>query len=73
MLIPLSLVQSVSSSSSPDYRRLLLAYNELGIGRLIHQLPSSLCEMFLNEVFAGNTDTQFEDEELITVRMRFLR
>ncbi len=47
--------------------RSILAYNELGIGRLIHQLPSSLCEMFLNEVFAGNTDTQFEDEELITV------
>ena len=45
----------------------ILAYNELGIGRLIHQLPASLCEMFLNEVFEGNTADQFEDEELITV------
>ena len=27
----------------------ILAYNELGIGRLIHQLPASLCEMFLND------------------------
>ena len=45
----------------------ILAYNELGIGRLIHQLPASLCGMFLNEVFEGNTADQFEDEELITV------
>lgn len=47
--------------------RSILAYNELGIGRLIHQLPPSLCEMFLQEVFAGNTAVQFEEEELITV------
>ena len=47
--------------------RNILAYNELGIGRLIHQLPASLCEMFLNEVFEGNTADQFEEEELTTV------
>lgn len=47
--------------------RNLLAYNELGIGRLIHQLPQSLCEMFLKEVFSGNAAGQFEDEELQTV------
>ena len=45
----------------------ILAYNELGIGRLIHQLPSSLCEMFLEEVFQGNVADQFEEEELTTV------
>lgn len=45
----------------------ILAYNELGIGRLIHQLPVSLCEMFLQEVFEGNTSDQFDEEELITV------
>ena len=47
--------------------RNILAYNELGIGRLIHQLPSSLCEMFLREVFAGDVSSQFEEEELTTV------
>lgn len=47
--------------------RNLLAYNELGIGRLIHQLPESLCEMFLKEVFNGNVVEQFEEEELLTV------
>lgn len=45
----------------------LLAYNELGIGRLIHQLPKSLCEMFLKEVFSGKVTEQFEEEELLTV------
>ncbi|MGN1165631.1 MAG: PucR family transcriptional regulator [Lachnospiraceae bacterium] len=45
----------------------ILAYNELGIGRLIHQLPESLCKMFLEEVFGGNAEGLFEDEELVTV------
>ena len=45
----------------------ILAYNELGIGRLIHQLPSSLCEMFLKEVFEGGEVNHFEEEELTTV------
>ena len=45
----------------------ILAYNELGIGRLIHQLPPSLCEMFLKEVFEHGAEERFEDEELATV------
>lgn len=49
----------------------ILAYNELGIGRLIHQLPVSLCEMFLNEVFAGKAVSQFDEETLSTVHKFF--
>lgn len=45
----------------------VLAYNELGIGRLVHQLPRSLCEMFLKEVLAVNATEMFDDEELVTV------
>lgn len=45
----------------------ILAYSELGIGRLIHQLPPSLCEMFLKEVFEYEGAQQFEEEELTTV------
>ena len=45
----------------------ILAYNELGIGRLIHQLPASLCGMFLNEVFEAGKADIFEEEELTTV------
>lgn len=47
--------------------RNILAYNELGIGRLIHQLPQPLCEMFLREAFTGGETVEFEDEELATV------
>ena len=39
----------------------------LGIGRLIHQLPEKLCEMFLDEVFEGNAAGSFEEEELTAV------
>lgn len=47
--------------------RNILAYNELGIGRLIHQLPISLCEMFMKEVFENGALDQFDEEELATV------
>lgn len=51
--------------------RSVLAYNDLGIGRLIHQLPISLCEMFLQEVFKGNAVEQFDKETLMTVNAFF--
>lgn len=49
----------------------ILAYNELGIGRLIHQLPVSLCDMFLKEVFSGREAGQFDEETLATVHKFF--
>ncbi len=49
----------------------VLAYNALGIGRLIHQLPISLCEMFLEEVFHGNAIEQLDKETLMTVNAFF--
>lgn len=49
----------------------ILAYNQLGIGRLIHQLPKSLCEMFLKEVFDGRAVEEFDEETLTTVHQFF--
>jgi len=49
----------------------VLAYNELGIGRLIHQLPNSLCEMFLREVFSGDAYAQLDKDTLSTVNAFF--
>jgi carbohydrate diacid regulator len=49
----------------------VFSYNELGIGRLIHQLPLSLCEMFLQEVFQGGAIEQFDKETLATVNAFF--
>ena len=33
--------------------RNIIAYSELGIGRLIYQLPIPLCKMFIKEIFGG--------------------
>lgn len=49
----------------------ILAYNELGIGRLIHQIPISLCDMFLDEVFAEDALEQLDEETLTTVNTFF--
>ena len=49
----------------------VIAYSELGIGRLIYQLPYSLCEMFLKEVFRGDALDQFDKETLTTVNAFF--
>ena len=49
----------------------VLAYQELGIGRLIHQLPESLCEMFLKEVFDEQEENIFDEEILSTVNQFF--
>lgn len=49
----------------------ILAYNQLGIGRLIHQLPVSLCNMFLKEVFGDSSEELFEEEILSTVKVFF--
>ncbi len=46
-------------------------YEELGIGRLIYQLPTPLCKMFVNEVLHGVTIDQFDEETLTTVSKFF--
>ncbi|MCI8416518.1 MAG: PucR family transcriptional regulator [Lachnospiraceae bacterium] len=51
--------------------RTIMAYNTLGIGRLIYQLPMSLCEMFMHEVFGENTPDTFDEETLSTIHKFF--
>lgn len=45
----------------------LIAYSELGIGRLIYQLPIPLCKMFIKEIFGGKSPDEFDDETLATI------
>ena len=45
----------------------VMAYDNLGIGRLIYQLPLPLCEMYIKEVFKGVSPTEFDEETLATV------
>lgn len=49
----------------------IVAYNTLGIGRLIYQLPIPLCEMFLNEVFDGKFPEDLDEETLNTINKFF--
>ena len=46
-------------------------YNELGIGRLIYQLPVSICERFLEEIFGKKIPEAFDDETTATINRFF--
>jgi len=47
--------------------RTILSYENLGIGRLIYQLPESLCKMFVKEVFGDSMPEEIDEETLSTV------
>lgn len=47
--------------------REIIAYSELGIGRLIYQLPIPLCKMFIKEIFGGKSPDDFDEETLTTI------
>lgn len=49
----------------------IFPYNELGIGRLIYQLPVSLCESFLREIFGKDIPESFDDETTAAVNKFF--
>ena len=49
----------------------IVAYNTLGIGRLIYQLPIPLCKMFIREIFDGKSPDEFDDETITTINKFF--
>lgn len=49
----------------------IIAYSELGIGRLIYQLPIPLCKMFIREIFGGKSPDDFDEETLMTIHKFF--
>lgn len=51
--------------------RNIVAYSNLGIGRLIYQLPMPLCKMFIKEIFDGKSPDEFDDETLSTINKFF--
>ena len=51
--------------------RNIIAYSELGIGRLIYQLPIPLCKMFIREIFGGKSPDDFDEETLSTINKFF--
>lgn len=49
----------------------IVAYGNLGIGRLIYQLPMPLCKMFIKEIFDGKSPDDFDEETLTTINKFF--
>ena len=49
----------------------IVAYSNLGIGRLIYQLPLPLCKMYIREIFGNKSPDNFDDEMLTTINKFF--
>lgn len=49
----------------------VFGYNQLGIGRLIYQLPTQVCDMFVNEIFGDESLEAIDDETLNIIRIFF--
>ena len=54
-----------------DTEKNIISYENLGIGRLIYQLPTTLCEMLLQEVFNNGSLDALDRETLMTIQCFF--
>ena len=54
-----------------DNERPIIRYDHLGVARLIYQLPTTLCEMFLREVFKRGSIESLDQETLFTIQKFF--
>ncbi len=49
----------------------IVSYSNLGIGRIIYQLPTTLCELFLKEVFKKESINILDSETIYTIQKFF--
>lgn len=54
-----------------DTERTIVSYDNLGIARLVYQLPTTLCDMFLKEVFKKGSIDSLDQETLFTIQKFF--
>ncbi len=54
-----------------DTEKSIVSYDNLGIARLIYQLPTTLCETFLKEVFKKGSIEGLDHETLFTIQRFF--
>ena len=54
-----------------DTERTIISYDNLGIARLVYQLPTTLCDMFLKEVFKRGSIESLDQETLFTIQRFF--
>lgn len=51
--------------------RNVVAYSNLGIGRLVYQLPMPMCKVFIREIFDGKSPDDFDEETIVTINKFF--
>ncbi len=54
-----------------DTEQPIVSYEKLGIARLIYQLPTTLCDMFLKEDFKSGSIESLDQETLFTIQKFF--
>ncbi|MGN0173338.1 MAG: PucR family transcriptional regulator [Acutalibacteraceae bacterium] len=54
-----------------DTEKTIVSYENLGIARIIYQLPTTLCETFLKEVFKSGSIESLDQETLFTIQKFF--
>ena len=54
-----------------DTEKTVASYDNLGIARLVYQLPTTLCDMFLKEVFKRGSIESLDQETLFTIQRFF--
>ena len=54
-----------------DTEKTIISYDNLGIARLIYQLPTTLCDTFLKEVFKHGSIDNLDQETLFTIQRFF--
>lgn len=54
-----------------DNDKTIISYDNLGIARLIYQLPTTLCETYLKEVFKLGSIESLDQETLFTIQRFF--
>lgn len=49
----------------------IYSYNSLGLGRLIYHIPTTLCQLFLDEVFEDKSAESLDNETMLTIQKFF--
>lgn len=62
---------ALEASKVFDSEKLIVSYENLGIARLVYQLPTTLCKIFLKEVFRNGSIESLDQETLFTIQRFF--
>ena len=62
---------ALEASKVFDSEKLIVSYDNLGIARLVYQLPVTLCKIFLKEVFKNGSIESLDQETLFTIQRFF--